>query len=150
VFPWRSTSCKRPRCTVWCRGMGLNSLVAITTSEPPAVTPTALSFRHAPGPRWGDPKLPDSNVRPGWTDRADGRRRPGRQVGGPAARAAVPRRSPSARQPGCQPMMFTARATTSTTAATETADWSIIMAFAQRVSGVTSLEAKEMALLNDR
>src|SRR6516162_6164405 len=51
---------------------------------------------------------------------------------------------------GCQPMMLTARAMTSTTAATETADWSIIMAFAQRVSGMTSLEAKEMALLNDR
>ena len=47
-------------------------------------------------------------------------------------------------------MMFTARATTSTMAATETADWSIIMVFAQRVSGVTSLAAKEMALLNDR
>jgi hypothetical protein len=46
--------------------------------------------------------------------------------------------------------MFTARAMTSAIAATETADWSIIMLFAQRVSGVTSLAAKEMALVNDR
>jgi len=71
---------------------------------------------------------------------------------GPGGRAAVPGRSPSSRKPsrGYQPMMFTARATTSTMAATETADWSIIMVFAQRVSGVTSLAAKEMALLNDR
>ena len=47
-------------------------------------------------------------------------------------------------------MMLTARAMTSAIAATETADWSIIMVFAQRVSGVTSLAAKEMALVNDR
>ena len=47
-------------------------------------------------------------------------------------------------------MMFTALATTSAIAATETADWSIIMVFAQRVSGMMSLAAKEMALVNDR
>ncbi len=50
---------------------------------------------------------------------------------------------------GCQPRMFTALATTSAMAATETADCSIII-FAQRVRGVTSLAAKEMAFVNDR
>jgi hypothetical protein len=44
-----------------------------------------------------------------------------------------------------QPRMFTARAMTSAMAATETADWSIIMSFAQRVSDAASLAAKEMA-----
>ena len=51
---------------------------------------------------------------------------------------------------GCQPRMFTALATTSAMAATETADCSIIIIFAQRVRGVTSLAAKEMAFVNDR
>src|SRR6266849_4702739 len=37
---------------------------------------------------------------------------------------------------GGQPRMLTARAMTSAMAATETADWSIIMSFAQRVTGV--------------
>ena len=46
--------------------------------------------------------------------------------------------------------MFTALATTSAMAATETADCSIIIIFAQRVRGVTSLAAKEMAFVNDR
>jgi hypothetical protein len=49
-----------------------------------------------------------------------------------------------------QPRMFTARAMTSAMAATETADWSIIMSFAQRVSGATSPAEKEMAFVNDR
>jgi hypothetical protein len=46
--------------------------------------------------------------------------------------------------------MFTALAMTSAMAVTETADCSIIISFAQRVSGATSLAAKEMALVNDR
>src|SRR6266496_928199 len=50
----------------------------------------------------------------------------------------------------CQPRMFTALATTSAMAATEMADCSIIIIFAQRVRDVTSLAAKEMALVNDR
>ena len=51
---------------------------------------------------------------------------------------------------GVQPRMFTARAMTSAMAATETADWSIIMSFAQRVSGATSPAENEMAFVNDR
>ena len=46
--------------------------------------------------------------------------------------------------------MLTARAMTSAMAATETADWSIIMSFAQRVSGATSPAENEMALVNDK
>jgi hypothetical protein len=47
--------------------------------------------------------------------------------------------------------MSTALATTSAMAATETADCSIIIIiFAQRVSVLTSLAAKEMAFVNDR
>jgi hypothetical protein len=42
-----------------------------------------------------------------------------------------------------QPRIFTALASTSAMAATEMADWSIIMVFAQRVSGDTSLAEKE-------
>jgi len=49
-----------------------------------------------------------------------------------------------------QRRIFTALATTSAMAATEMADWSIIMVFAQRVSGGTSLAAKEIAFVNDR
>jgi hypothetical protein len=51
---------------------------------------------------------------------------------------------------GCQPKMSTALATTSAMAATETADCSIIIIFAQRVSVLTSPAAKEMAFVNDR
>src|SRR5262249_41989865 len=154
-------------------------------SETPAATPTALSLRHAPGPRTRDPELDKSNPRPGRLDtptvgvcvagpdpcprcRAvlQAPANPGQnavtdlggwlvlvrlsQSSGTANRRMRGcRRSPRG-EPSHQPMMFTARAVTSTMAATETADWSIIMAFAQRVSGVTSLAAKEMALVNDR
>jgi hypothetical protein len=45
--------------------------------------------------------------------------------------------------------MFTALATTSAMAVTETADCSSIIIFAQRVSGMTSPAAKEMTLVND-
>ena len=51
---------------------------------------------------------------------------------------------------GVQPRMLTARAMTRAMAATETADWSIIMSLAQRVSGATSPAEKEMAFVNDR
>ena len=51
---------------------------------------------------------------------------------------------------GPQWKMLTALATTSAMAATDTADCSIIIIFAQRVSGITSLAANEMALVKDR
>jgi hypothetical protein len=46
--------------------------------------------------------------------------------------------------------MFTARAMTSAMAVTATADWSIIMSLAQRVSAATSPAGKEMAFVNDK
>ncbi len=46
--------------------------------------------------------------------------------------------------------MFPARAITSATAATDTADCRIVIIFAQRISEMTSLAAKEIALVNER
>jgi len=67
-----------------------------------------------------------------------------------AAGSGTTRTDPQCAAARCQWRMFTARATTSAMAATETADCNIIIIFAQRVRGMTSLAAKEMAFVNDR
>src|SRR6266487_3222462 len=63
---------------------------------------------------------------------------------------ALPGADPPCAAARCHPRMLTALATTSAMAATEMADCSIIIIFAQRGRGVTSLAAKEMAFVNDR
>ena len=46
--------------------------------------------------------------------------------------------------------MFTARATTSTTAVSDTADCAIIVTFVQRAYGITSVGLNAVAFVNDR
>jgi hypothetical protein len=46
--------------------------------------------------------------------------------------------------------MLTARAISSAPAASETADWTSIVSFAQRASGITSVGLNAVALVNDR
>ena len=46
--------------------------------------------------------------------------------------------------------MLTARATTSASVASDTADWNIIASFAQRDSGSVSVGLNAVALVNDR